>query len=123
MEHPIIKIFLACAIAVLVGGCYYDVEEELYPMLGCESTDMSYSMDIVPILSANCYECHNAAANNGNVTLDSYENLITYVNNGKLLGVIRHEPGFPPMPQNRSKLLECNIEKIENWVAEGALNN
>ena len=121
--HRTIRNIVIASFLAIFAGCYYDVEEELYPTLECESTDMSYSMDIEPLLAQNCYQCHNAQSNFGNVTLDSSESLLTYVNNGKLVGVIRHEPGFPPMPQGQPQLLECQIEKVENWIAEGALNN
>lgn len=104
-------------------NCYYDVEEELYPNVECSTEGMSYSMDITPILNSACYACHDSQNNFGNVTIDSHEALLEYVNNGQLLGAIKHEPGFSPMPKNSSKLLECEIEKIEQWVSDGALNN
>ena len=105
------------------SSCQYDVEEELYPDMGCQSLDMSYMNDIIPILEGNCYVCHDAANNFGNVTLDNYDGLFFYVDIGKITGVINHNPGFPQMPQNAPKLLDCEIEKIESWIADGAPNN
>ena len=35
----------------------------------------------------------------GNVSLESYDNIIHYVHNGMLMGSIHHEHGFEPMPQ------------------------
>lgn len=104
-------------------SCYYDVEEEIYPTLECVTENVSYSGVILNIVTNNCYSCHNAASNFGNVTLEGYAALKTYVDNGKLLGVIRHESGFSPMPQNQAQLVECNIAKIEAWVNAGAPNN
>lgn len=108
---------------VLVAGCYYDVEEELYPTLECDTGNMSYTNDILPIIQNNCYTCHNQGSNFGGVTLEGYESLKAYVDNGRLLGAIRHESGFSPMPKNAPQLVECNIEKIEAWINAGAPDN
>lgn len=106
-----------------VSGCYYDVEEDLYPTIECSTADMSYQNDIFPIIDNNCLGCHDAASNFGGITLEGYDLLKVYVSNNQLLGVIKHEPGFSPMPKNSAQLLECEIEKIEAWIANGAPNN
>ena len=116
--------FLSLLLLILVlPACYYDVEEEIYPTLECNTENASYSGVVLSIISDNCYTCHDANSNFGNVTLEGYTALKTYVDNGKLLGVIRHETGFSPMPKNQPQLVECDISKIEAWVNEGALNN
>jgi hypothetical protein len=116
-------ISLLLILSVFLGGCYYDVEEEIYGTIDCQSTDMSYLNDILPIIESNCYECHDAANNNGGITLEGYDALKARVDSGQLLGAIKRESGFSAMPQNRAKLVDCTIEKIENWIQEGALNN
>lgn len=114
---------MATVIAMGISSCYYDVEEELYPGMDCDTMNMSYEMDIVPILSENCYECHSQAVNTANITLEGYQNLQEYVNDGRLLGAIKHQPGFSPMPKNAPQLVECEIQKIESWIESGAPNN
>ena len=104
-------------------GCYYDVEEEIYASVECDTLDMSYAQNIVPMMESDCYECHRASANFGNVTLEGYEQILKYVQDGSLVGVIRHDGGYSPMPKTGAKLLDCEIEKIEAWIADGALNN
>jgi len=106
-----------------LSGCYYDSEELLYGSDECNTEGVSYSADVLPLIIANCYECHDAANNFGGITLEGYGQLRNYVDNGALLGVIRHSPGFSPMPKNRAQLVECNIEKIAAWVAAGAPND
>ncbi len=105
------------------SGCYYDNEEELYPENTCITDAMSYSGNVLPILEDNCYSCHDQAGNQGGVTLEGYSNLKVYVDNGKLIGVINHASGFPAMPQGSPQLGQCQIDKIEAWVDQGALNN
>ena len=109
--------------AIQQGACYYDVEEELYGTTECSTDNLSYKNDILPILENRCYGCHDAASNFGGITLEGYSSLRTYVDNDQLLGVIKHEAGFSPMPKNAAKLLDCEIEKIETWIGEGAPDN
>lgn len=119
-----LKIISAClVISILLGSCYYDVEEELYPTLECATDNISYTSDIFPILETDCYECHSAAANFGNITLEGYNELLKYVNNGSLIGAINHSGGYSPMPKGRAKLLDCEIEKFKAWIEDGAQEN
>ena len=119
--RPIIRLVLLAMLAI--PACYYDNEEELYPQGECNTTNISFAQDIVPIIQQQCYVCHSSAANQGNITLEGHANFVTYAQNGRLLGAINHQSGFVPMPQNAPKLNACNIAKIEAWVAAGALNN
>lgn len=111
------------SIIFILGGlssCHYNIEEELYPSLGCDTENVTYNTVIFELIRDNCYQCHDAANNFGNITLEGYDNLKKFVDTGQLLGVIKHEPGFSPMPQNRPQLLECEIEKVEEWIKNGA---
>lgn len=111
-------------LALLFTGCYYDVEEELYPSIDCDTEQMSYANDILPIIQDNCYQCHRQNGNQGaGIVLEGYTNLAVYVESGQLLGVVKHQSGFSPMPKNAPQLPSCNIEKIEAWIMAGAENN
>lgn len=114
--------FLLCLFLSLTG-CYYDSEELLYGTVECATESITYTGDVLPLIVDNCYQCHDADNNFGGVTLEGYDQLRTYVDNGELLGVIRHTSGFSPMPKNEPQLVECNIEKIAAWVAAGAPND
>ncbi len=118
-----LKITSILLIMVLLGGCYYDVEEEIYGNIECTTEDMSYTDEILPILVADCYECHSAANNFGNVTLEGYDALEKYIEDNSLLGAVRHDVGFSPMPKGGAKLLDCEVEKIAAWINDGAPNN
>ena len=122
MEHQIIKGFMLGTM-IFLGSCYYDNEEDLYPPTECISDNMSYQSDVVPIISNNCYVCHSAISNTGDVTLEGYDEIKKYVDSGQLMGAINHNAGFSPMPQDAPKLNDCSISKIESWIADGAPNN
>ena len=123
MERRIIKGMILGA--MFLTSCYYDVEEVLYPPTNCQTSNMSLQNNIQPILDRNCYICHSTVQGiyNGNVILEGYDNLKVYVDNGKLLGSIKHASGFKQMPQNAPKLGDCDIAKTEQWILDGALNN
>jgi hypothetical protein len=115
--------FTFALLAFVISGCFYDVEEELYSDLECQTQNVTYSADILPVLQENCYVCHGLSISSGGVTLEGHSNVKTFADNGRLLGAIRHDPGFSPMPQNQPQLVQCTIEKFEAWVAAGAPEN
>ncbi|MEP6646498.1 MAG: hypothetical protein ABJC12_05375 [Saprospiraceae bacterium] len=107
-------------------SCAYHVEDILYPPDTCDTTNVTYSGTILPIIEQFCYDCHsNANVGVSQIPLEGYDFLIVKVNDGKLIKAIRHSDpaNVSPMPKDRSALEECNIEKIEKWVSQGAPNN
>ncbi len=112
------------AVTIYSSSCYYDNEQELYPQLNtCHTDSMSYSTNIVPILTNYCLSCHSASANQGGVNMEGYNQVKTYVSNNKFLQSIRHDNGVSQMPKNADKLDSCTIAKVAAWIDQGALNN
>ena len=105
---------------IFFTACKTEVVEELLP---CNTINVTYSETIEPILQSNCYRCHDNANAFAGVVLEGYSNVMTYVTNDKLLGVIRHEDGFAAMPRDAGKLPDCQIEQLEIWINDGAQNN
>ena len=121
MKHFVL--YCLCGFYLFCASCYYDTEEVLYPSLECQTEGITYSNTVLPILQDNCYVCHSAAVNSGNITLEGYEQVKKYVNNGQLFGAINHDNGYSPMPKNSPKMIECNIQKIKTWIDLGVLND
>ena len=90
---------------------------------GCNTDNVTYSNTVAPILQAWCYSCHSGSFPSGNIKLDAYSAVRPLVDNGKLLGTIRHETGYLPMPDGGGKMPTCEISKIEQWVSDGAPDN
>ena len=103
-------------------ACTNDSEEDIFGD-GCSSTKMSFSQDITPILSSQCFGCHSTAAKQGGIILDTYEDVKSVVDNEKLAGAIQHLDGYSKMPLGGIKMDDCSIEKITSWISEGAENN
>ncbi len=120
MERWIISMIMI----LMLGGCYYDVEEVLYPDEGtCFSGTISYSTDIEPIVSGKCYACHSIGSNISTIILEEYDNLKKYADDGSFYGAVSHSVGYSPMPQGGAMLPDCDLEKINAWIQDGAPNN
>lgn len=90
---------------------------------GCETENISYSADIVPLLDTHCIGCHSGNPPLGGYDLSQHDGVKLVVDNGKMLDAIRWEPGTSNMPQGGEKLSDCAIDKIKSWIEAGALNN
>ena len=95
---------------------------------------VSYKADVLPILQQNCYRCHNAAnyqiLTKNTFNMEVFAKVQYYASpangiNGTsfLVGNIRHDSGFVPMPYDGGKLNDCQIAIIKAWVDAGALDN
>lgn len=128
---------LALLGALIFCTCVNENEEEIFAQTedttkddtdttgNTDSTEIrvTYDLNIKKILDNNCTVCHNPVDLRGGVDLDSYSELKSYVDNGLLLGVINHDPGFSTMPRNSPKLSQDVIDLITNWVNDGAPEN
>lgn len=121
---PILKIVLLLFI-VLITGCYYDTEERLYPNLSnpCNDTVVTFSGTVTQILQP-CLSCHSNAGvssgQGGGIKLEKYADV---ANNSRIMGSVKHEPGFSPMPKNAGKLPDCEINQLQKWFDTQAPNN
>lgn len=85
----------------------------------CNTYNMSFTSDIWPILNNNCTSCHGGS---GGVNIENYNDVKILVDNSKLLNVLHASNGAPLMPPY-GKLEQCELDKIESWINDGALNN
>ena len=110
--------------ALSINACTYNTEEELYPTDECNTVAMSLGTDISPILdNYSCNSCHSSTSNAGGVDLEGYTNLKIWVDNGRLLGSMKHDGATSPMPKAAPKMAQCDIDKVEAWITQGAQNN
>jgi hypothetical protein len=123
------KLFLlVCICVVALAGCYKDTEEELYPdwsntnTTGCDTTDVSFSTTVKPILDQYCATagCHDAT-NSAGYNLTTYNGAVQA--KSRLIGVIKWETGYSAMPKGGTKLSDCQIAQVSAWVNEGTKNN
>lgn len=121
------KILGLLLVVFFLQSCYYDKEEILYPTTenDCNAENSDFA-SVKNTIFENCLSCHsNSSANTlgGSVKLEDYADIKNYADNGKLLGSIKHESSYSPMPKNGAKLSDCKISQIENWINSGTPNN
>jgi hypothetical protein len=121
MKRTISLAVLAFGLLAL-SGCYYDNEQDLYPGIQCDTSNVTYSGTIAPILNANCVQCHNSVSPSNNIDLSTYDG-VHAVPTSILIGVITWQSGYPQMPKGGSQLPSCDISKIEIWIRNGEPNN
>lgn len=126
MKRLFIFLLFAVVIAAVAGSCYYDSEEGLYPSINqtCDTTNVTYSGSIVPILANNCLSCHSnsmAPSAGNNIALENYADVASRV--ASISGAINQTGSYSPMPKNGAKLKTCLIATFDIWVRKGKLNN
>ena len=98
--------------------------------LPSEAGSVSFSKDVLPILTSRCQNCHGGGRAEAGLNLTSYK--------GVMAGVLGRAVVIPgssatsilvesivtgQMPRRASKLPASEIETISNWVDQGALDN
>lgn len=90
---------------------------------GCDTTNVTYSGSIAPLLSAKCTGCHGSINPQGNINLTTYTNVYSLATSGTLYGAVDHQPNYARMPPSGSKLPQCELDMIRIWIQNGAPNN
>ncbi|NDU91823.1 MAG: hypothetical protein G3I10_04335 [Ferrovum sp.] len=119
---------LAAIGVVLAGGL----------LTACGQHEVSYKQEVVPILKANCFECHTPGGigyEKSKLDMSSYDTLMKGTQYGPvvkpgdtltsvLVMLIENRADESiHMPYQRNLLAQKNVETIKTWVAQGAKNN
>jgi hypothetical protein len=126
MKRRLLYFVTIVTIIIVVSSCFYDNEEALYPSLNstCDTTNVTYSGKVVPILANNCLSCHSnatAASAGGNIALENFADVSSQA--ASISAAINHTGPLSPMPKNGSKLKACLISTFDIWVRNGKPNN
>jgi hypothetical protein len=121
--YPSLAIIVVILLAL--GSCYYDSEELLYPPVGtsCDTTNVTFSGKIAPMLANSCLSCHSnaTAAGSGNgIRLENYADVQTRAT--AIAGSIKQTGTYSLMPKNGGKIKACLITQFDIWVRNGMLN-
>lgn len=120
------KLLFILGIALILSSCYYDSEEALFPTLAgtCDTTLVSFTADIVPVLNDNCLLCHSnlaAPSLGNNIKLEDFSDVAA--SSDMVLGSVKHEAGYSPMPKGGGNLGSCQLLKLEAWISQGKNDN
>src|ERR1035437_174499 len=123
MKRLFISLATMAIFLLFFVSCYYDNEEALYPTINnaCDTTNVTYSGTIAPILNNSCNSCHsNANASfGGGIRLQAIADVIT--NSSRVVAAIK-QTGTYPMPPG-GKLNSCSITQFDIWIRNGMPNN
>lgn len=86
----------------------------------CDTTNVTFSKNVQPIIQKNCQGCHSGGNPSGGILLTNYSEIYTRVQSGELLGAIKHQIPYTPMPYQLPQLDQCLIDQIEIWINNGA---
>jgi hypothetical protein len=84
----------------------------------CDSSHVTYDSAIVIITQSWCTTCHGDSNPAYGLSLTTYDKVKASVNGGRLMGAIRQENGFFPMPKG-GQLSPCDIAIFQKWINLG----
>ena len=111
------------ALIIWFISCENQNLEELFGKSDCDTTNVSYSEYVGPLIENHCFTCHSDANLIAPFSLEGYDNVNIRVNTGQLFGALNHQQGYQNMPRGRPKLPACDLSKINSWIRDGAPNN
>lgn len=95
-------------------------------------SNVSFSKEVLPILRANCFGCHQPAKKQGGYSMTEYQALLGVGESGNraivpgkasesyLVSEIKIVDGKSEMPKNGKPLAQSEIDLITKWIDEGA---
>ena len=93
----------------------------------CSSCDTSvistYSGFIAPLMQSKCNGCHSGSLPSYGIDLTTWQNVNAVALSGQLQGCVEWTGTYKQMPYQSSKLPDCEISKINEWIAAGAPND
>jgi hypothetical protein len=126
------KILPLFCVSIVFNACS-DLGSDTDPE-GNEPAELSFAVDVLPILQANCVACHSAGNSSGGLDLSNFSALMAGGNSGA--GVVPENSAASllvdrlttdevniRMPLFGSPLSQESISLIEEWIDDGALDN
>lgn len=87
--------------------------------LGCDTANVTFYATIQPVIGIYCIGCHSSSNPAYSINLSTYDGVAGVANSGRLMGALRWETGFFPMPKNGNQLSACQISQFQKWIDTG----
>lgn len=107
-------------IATTLQSCYNDSEEYLYGPVTCDTTEISFSTDVTPIINSSCAttNCH-VSGGSGPGDFTQFGDLKAKVDDSSFVNRVIEQRTMPP----GTPLTDCEIQILQAWLDAGATNN
>ncbi|MCF8256031.1 MAG: hypothetical protein K9J06_00640 [Flavobacteriales bacterium] len=115
MDRILIALFFLSLFGL--SSCYFDVEDELYG--NCDTTAVSFATDIWPAIETTCLTGCHAPGGSGNGIYTDHASVLAKVTNGSLMARVVEQANMPP----NGGLTDCQRQKFEAWILNGAPDN
>ncbi len=108
------------SIILFLGSCKKDNEETLYPETEPLPEEISFSVNVLPIINNSCATigCH-VQGGSANGIFENYNQIKAKVDNGSFKQRVVVSKDMPPS----GNLPKQQIDIIEQWILDGAPNN
>ena len=113
-------ITLIASLSIVIYACESNSNDDMMTPTSdtcTEMADVTFTSSVLPILQANCQNCHGGSNEQGNFNYDNYCTTLSFAKNGKLSGSVNHTSGFSSMPKDQNQLSVEDLKVIDNWVA------
>jgi hypothetical protein len=107
--------FSSCSIALF--SC---TREKVTPVAAQCNDTISFSNDVMPIIQANCINCHDQGNASGGFDFSSYTSISANAN--AILNSMKAN-GYQLMPIGGPALPDATIQKVKCWIEQGKLDN
>jgi hypothetical protein len=124
MKLKILLVAIGVPVFLLyLSGCSKNNAVQLSGGATCDTTNVKYSTQVLPILQNNCYRCHQGPGASSGIDFSNYADFKGWSESGYVVGDITSAPDFTPMPYGGPPLSTCEINTIVAWIHQGMQNN
>ena len=100
----------------VIFDCDWDnTDFSLFFPTDCVLENLSFQLDILPIIDAKCNSCHGNESNTTGINLTTYDNLLSY----DFCYQIDNDLMPPPSLLEQLQLTQCEKLKIKTWIEDG----
>lgn len=89
----------------------------------CDTLNVSFKADILPMIVTNCRGCHSGDNPTGKILLTDYATIKACAEGGRLMGSVKWLPTYRQMPDKGTKLSDCKIAMLQKWIDQQMLDN
>jgi len=119
----IAKVIMPFALLLIISmpSCYYDNTEETYPGgVPCDTSAVTWTLDIQPMVNGHCSGCHNGTQQ---FDISTYASVKAIVIDGRMMQAMSMMQGMPKKMPPGYSLPDCTLLKTQLWIDQGALEN
>lgn len=106
---------------VLIITFSYQCSKENPATYDCSGITPTYTLDVKPILDANCAisGCHNASSKKDGKDYSTYSATKSRATDKAFMGSMQHLSGYANMPEKAAKLSDDKLKTISCWIENG----